>query len=556
MDRPHRFRWPLLALLALLVLLAWASAASARGVSIARLDLDANPPPERVLAGDYDLSFKPAPDAMLVPTGRKPAWWRITFDASMAAGEQPQLVMVWPQRKQAELWVPGSNTPIKRSVYGPDADFAHSPRVLSFPLSGNVVEGQTLYLRVTSPNLTASVVQLQAQRDLQREDLRHAEIRSTLLTILALLALLAFGLWISLGERGYGYLALTLFLQMFGQALDGGELRAMDWIAAIATDSRTNIVLNTAAVLASVRFLIFFLGLRSTQPDVTKVLNICSAMLGGLLLVSIFAVWRSSALFGNMTLLMVIATVLYASMRAMWKRQREAYFLLLAWAPMMLVVVMRVGALHQWWPTYSWLEYGYSTALAAGGLGLLIGLADKLRQLRHDRDRARYQATYDPLTGLMTRAALENALAVAVENAHRTATPLSVVFFDVDHFKRVNDDHGHHVGDEVLRAVGSRTLNRARAADLCGRYGGDEVVIALVQTKIHGAMRFAEHLRETISAAPVVVNNRSIPIAISVGVAELRAGETAQQMLARADEALYASKTGGRGRTTEHGYVA
>ena len=550
MDRPHQFRW---LLLALLILLAGASTASAQGVSLARLDVDANLPSERVLAGDYDQAFKPVANAALVPIGRKPAWWRVTFNAPMAASEQPQLVIVWPQRKHAELWLADSGKPLKRSTYGADADFAHSARVLAFPLNGDVVAGRTLYLRVTSPNLTGSIVRVQAQADLQRDDLQHAYIRSTLLTIMALLALLAFGLWISLGERGYGYLALTLFLQMFGQAADGGELRAMDWLVTIAMDSRTNIVLNTAAVLASVRFLIFFLGLRASQPRTAKVLNVCSVMLGGLLLVSLFAVWRASALFGNMTLLVIIATVLYASASAIWHRQREAYFLLLAWAPMMLVLVLRIGALHQWWPTYSWLEYGYSFALAAGGLGLLLGLADKLRQLRHDRDSARHQATYDPLTGLMTRAALGSAMVQTVAYAHRTGTPLSVVFFDVDHFKQVNDKHGHHVGDEVLRVVGSRTRNRARAADLCGRYGGDEIVVALVQTKMHGALRFAEHLRESIGSTPVVIDDQSISIGVSMGVAELRVGETPEQLIARADEALYASKAAGRGRITEHG---
>ncbi len=550
-DRPAFSLWRLLAST---LLLACAMAASAGEVSIARLDLSADPGAAAVLAGDYDTAFQAdanAGDALRV-VRRQATWWKVTFTAGMAAADAPRLVIEWPQRKSVELWRPGASGPIKRAAYGPDTDFSHTARVLVFPLDGPVRPGDTVYLRVRAPNLAASTVSLQTQRSLQREEIRHTQIRSVQLTIMCLIALMALGLWGSLRQRGYGHLALALLLQVAAMVTDGGEVRGSAWMAAVAMDPRTNIVLNTAAVLASVRFLIFFLGLRRTQPGAARVLDLCSALLGGLLAVSLFAVWRTSALLGNVLLLAIIATILVAGARAAWRRQREAYFLMLAWAPMMAVLVLRVGSLHRWWPGHDWLEYGYPSALAAGGLGLLLGMADKLRQLRRDHDAAHHRATYDPLTGLMTRAAFEDALAAAVAAAHRERTPLALVFFDIDHFKRINDRHGHGAGDQVLRAVGLRTRNRARGGDLCGRYGGDEIAVALVQTNGQGAMHFAEGLRAAMSDSLVPVGGQDLAIGISIGVAELAPSEDGPALIQRADAALYASKAAGRGRITGH----
>ncbi|WP_430539110.1 GGDEF domain-containing protein [Lysobacter enzymogenes] len=126
-----------------------------------------------------------------------------------------------------------------------------------------------------------------------------------------------------------------------------------------------------------------------------------------------------------------------------------------------------------------------------------------------------------------------------------------MVFLDVDHFKQINDQYGHIAGDEVLRVIGEETRKRSRASDLLGRYGGDEVVVALLNTPAAGAVRFAENLRDILAAAKMPGEKHRIRISISVGVAELHPGETVEEVLGRADTALYASKNAGRGRVTD-----
>ncbi len=348
---------------------------------------------------------------------------------------------------------------------------------------------------------------IQPLAKVQREDMLHVGLRSIVLTAMGVAAVLAFGFWAGLRERGYAYLGLTLVLQILTLTADGGEMRAIPWLDEIAPDGRTNVVLNTAAVLAALRFLIFFLGLRTTQPKVARILDYCSVSLSALLLVSLFRTWKHSALFGNLNLLLVITLVLYCTVVAISAGWPSAKPISCCWRgrQLMVLLVVLVGANHQWWPEYAWLEYAFPIGLAFGGLGLLLGLTseEKLQQLRRDRDTANRLATYDSLTGAMTRAAISQSLRGAVDSAHRSHRPLSVVFFDIDHFKRINDEHGHRVGDETLRMVALRTRNRLRAYDLFGRYGGDEVLVVLADTYLRDAIRVAEHLRESVSGSPL-----------------------------------------------------
>lgn len=523
-------------------------------LSLARLLQD--PVPARVLAGEFDRRFEGVRGTEIWAPKRQPMWWRITLNQDVDATDSPQLTVSRPYRREIELWRPGDDLPLRRSIYGPDTDLNHSTRKVVFPLPHGLRKGDALFMRVLATDVAPSKISIQPLAQVQREDMRHVALRSVVLTAMGVVAVLAFGFWVGLRERGYAYLGLTLVLQILTLTADGGEMRVVPWLNEIAPDSRANIVLNTAAVLASIRFLIFFLGLRATQPRVAQILDWCSISLGGLLFLTLFRTFKYSAIYGNFNLLVVIVLILYCGVVAAWRRQREAYFLLLAWLPLMTLLVALVGSRHQWWPEYAWLEYTFPIGMAFGGLGLLLGLTTKLQQLRRDRDNANRLATYDSLTGAMTRAAISQSLRTSVESAHRSRRPLSVIFFDIDHFKRINDEHGHRVGDETLRIVSLRTRNRLRAYDLFGRYGGDEVLVVLADTHLRDAVRVAEHLRESVSGSPLSIDGRLIPVSLSLGVAELQPNETPEQLLERADGALYASKSAGRDRVTAHSIEA
>jgi diguanylate cyclase (GGDEF)-like protein len=159
------------------------------------------------------------------------------------------------------------------------------------------------------------------------------------------------------------------------------------------------------------------------------------------------------------------------------------------------------------------------------------------------------QAVTDELTGLPNRRELMRELRVQVTRAHRSGAPLSLLMFDIDHFKRVNDTHGHQAGDAVLVRVAEVVEEVRRAADRPGRYGGEEFCLVLPDTDTAGATALAERLRAAIEATPFApASTRRLSVTVSVGVARLTPEMRARELIKAADRALYAAKAGGRNR--------
>ena len=166
-------------------------------------------------------------------------------------------------------------------------------------------------------------------------------------------------------------------------------------------------------------------------------------------------------------------------------------------------------------------------------------------------------STKDPLTGLANRgkalAEFQNRFGLSL----RYDRPLSVVMCDLDHFKCINDTHGHGAGDFVLQAFGERVRANLREADLAGRIGGEEFLMVLPETDLGGGRQFAERLRKAVAGHPVNLATGALEVTCSFGVAErLGSDMDPGQLLARADAALYLAKTGGRNRVCVHALLA
>ncbi len=175
-------------------------------------------------------------------------------------------------------------------------------------------------------------------------------------------------------------------------------------------------------------------------------------------------------------------------------------------------------------------------------------------QLEKARAALEQASLRDGLTGLWNRRHLDAQLRHHVARALRHGESLSAILLDIDHFKRVNDTHGHLAGDQVLRIVAERLAKAVDAPDVLARYGGEEFVVLLPRTALAGAAACAEHLRATVAAAPIAFDALEIPVTISLGAAALTALATApSDLMGRADAALYRSKQGGRNRVTVDG---
>ena len=158
-------------------------------------------------------------------------------------------------------------------------------------------------------------------------------------------------------------------------------------------------------------------------------------------------------------------------------------------------------------------------------------------------------AVTDSLTGAYNRQYLSEQLPVEIERHRRYGDPLSLAMADVDRFKQVNDTLGHHVGDQVLRILLERCMSSVRDIDSVVRYGGEEILLLLPQTAAPGAIRVAERVRQAVAASAIEFGQYSLSVTISIGVAELAATDrTPEELVGRADAALYAAKAGGRDR--------
>lgn len=157
-------------------------------------------------------------------------------------------------------------------------------------------------------------------------------------------------------------------------------------------------------------------------------------------------------------------------------------------------------------------------------------------------------ATTDPLTGSGNRQALDSALSREIDLARRNDTPLSVVMFDFDHFKKLNDTHGHQCGDFVLKQVIQEVKKSIRKTDLLFRYGGEEFVLLLHKTSLDNAAVVADKVRERIAQTRIHFKDEDIDISISMGAAALQDNDASNSLIERADNALYSAKNLGRNR--------
>lgn len=160
------------------------------------------------------------------------------------------------------------------------------------------------------------------------------------------------------------------------------------------------------------------------------------------------------------------------------------------------------------------------------------------------------QAHTDPLTRLPNRRALERELPSLMRRAHDRVTPLCAAMIDFDQFKRVNDDHGHATGDEVLTAMGALLRTVTREGDLAVRVGGEEFLLVLSNTTLGDAARTCERLLASVRSHPWGDLAEGLACTASIGVAALEPDESVSHWLARADAALYTAKHGGRNRVS------
>jgi diguanylate cyclase (GGDEF)-like protein len=229
-------------------------------------------------------------------------------------------------------------------------------------------------------------------------------------------------------------------------------------------------------------------------------------------------------------------------------------FLVIALALLALVVTAR-GVLTLAMPDgWGWLSNALVLMLSSGALFLLMMLGSfgylllSREQLQHELARL---AVVDLLTDVPNRRGFFNALAPWMALARRPGLPTSLIVLDLDHFKRVNDNYGHPVGDSVMRAVVEVCQHQLRDSDQLGRLGGAEFAVLLPRTKLADAVVVAERIRSSLAQTPVKSERAMITITASLGVTTIRPDDSTVSLFKRADEAVQSAKQAGRNSVVE-----
>jgi diguanylate cyclase (GGDEF)-like protein len=190
----------------------------------------------------------------------------------------------------------------------------------------------------------------------------------------------------------------------------------------------------------------------------------------------------------------------------------------------------------------------HSAAYALVAIGFLASVVIEYQQHLSNL------ATQDPLTRLLNRRGLDDALQVSRAQAARRSLPTSAIMVDIDHFKQVNDSFGHEIGDQVLRQVADIIMRLCRSSDVIARTGGEEFLLVLPETDLDSARILAERIREAIGERPLLVDSQRIGITVSLGVSSVVGDLNLDELSLEADRAMYLAKRGGRNRvaSVEH----
>ena len=189
-----------------------------------------------------------------------------------------------------------------------------------------------------------------------------------------------------------------------------------------------------------------------------------------------------------------------------------------------------------------------SLAIDAYHAARVHDLEDSITLCRAESETLRRSLRFDTVTRVHSRAYVVQALAERLKIAQESNEPLCVVMADLDHFKEINDTHGHLVGDQVLHDVATRMVTGARSSDIVGRYGGEEFLIIFEDATLDVARDLAERIRIRVLADPFIEDAQKLFVTVSLGVAEARPEESAESLIERADQAMYESKAAGRNR--------
>lgn len=538
----------------------------------------------------------------------RPHWFHTELTSHLAKSESLLLAIEYPLLDQVDLWLvsdDGSRQHFQTGTRRPFAERVYQHQYFVFPVSLQPGEVKQVYLRIQSDTSLQLPTVLYQREAFSHENESRNLLQGIFVGVLLVMALYNLFLYLSLREVTYlRYVGLVLSVLVFQSTLLGLTQRYIwphwDWALA-----NSMLVLMPLATFFANAFSESFLGLEKHGFKLLKPYRAVRYFCLVLILASPFFSYGLMIKAGTATALLSASLVTYAIATLFVVGGRPIYIFALAWTCFIMGVFFmglnKFGIIPRNTITEYMLPFGATLELVLLSFALgdrinmernakLSAQAEALEYERKEREaqaaahRAQQEAlevqkqanetlenkvkerteelvhlnrklqrmsTVDALTGVKNRRYFNEKLVEEVGRSSRYQQPLSLLMVDVDHFKQVNDTHGHLAGDLCLRQVAKilKTTVR-RPADAVARYGGEEFAIILPNTEAEGAKVVAEKLRQAIESRPVATDQESIPITISLGVTSWLPApqDDPEKLISAADEGLYQAKESGRNR--------
>jgi len=500
--------------------------------------------------GDTDGSFTPQPRGTAITLPSYPIWLRLAPDRAWTGIDTPTLALRNLGRMDVKLYLNGEMI---------DAIDAHADQGLEhrvaldslFQLPSDLKSA--LYLRIESKQSRLISVELLPTQSVYEEELGRARLLAGCISVLGFMGIVGLCFWAVLKQGPFGFYAILAWsIALYLAFLSGEGFEILPFGQGLRRYQEMLIALPAAiATVALMRLIQVMLPLAvSVQRLKIPFATVIAAWFLVVMLILVLPpslvppIWKAANLLALLSIVLMIAGMAPAAVSG----SRPALLMLVGWLILWFITVARVLQFLRGQRS-DFLDTAFPLATLIAATMPALAIADGWAQERRELAAVRIAASTDGLTKVMNRRAIEARIESAFVQARIRDGGLSLIFIDIDHFKSVNDSYGHAIGDAALQTVAERIRRHIRPGDSIGRWGGEEFIVAMPDTRGTEALAIAERIRSALAAEPLHLDSVSIPITASFGAASLEQDVTTpHQLIDRADIAVYQAKKEGRNR--------
>jgi diguanylate cyclase (GGDEF)-like protein len=514
-----------------------------------------SPVAEDVKHGRLDDRFLPASATRSLPRANE-YWLRLTLPEAFAPREVATINVRKGRNMDAELFVMDHGAPVSLRLASHVAGFLGAQDAI-YILPAGLDAGQPVYVHAKSladgpTGMRFSTSTLPQTLATAAEQARMIALSFGALMAMAVAALL---IWVVLSDRLLILYATLFALQALYIAYLSGQ--GFEWPILSLALPVIGYSWNVAAAFSGAVACLFVREIAELQRFSPRVY----ALFGWFAIAFVVLAFANFTdvigfpaeivnALGNLVFVVSAVTTLVVAFLAWRRNNRAAGWFLVAWG--LLETLTIATALHLQFSREAGesallLYYGLPGSMVAAAVLIALGVADRLRDQRLALTDAERRAQSDALTGVLNRRSLLERLDSACLRARARGLPIALLFIDLDHFKQINDTHGHPAGDACLKAIIAPIQAELRQSDVIGRYGGEEFVVILSSADAAAAQPIAERIRQRVAEISVPGFGAPIHLTCSIGIATSdMLGVWGEHLIARADEAVYAAKRCGR----------